>query len=93
MELYSVSGDFSNIYFIISKARVTEPSSLGNTVFDVSSYNFPDAASPTYKMYSVVKTQLSSAQVRPVVAGWMQVNDNGIPTHGKKLYIVIEADE
>lgn len=42
-----------------------------------------DAASPTYKMYSVVKTQLSSAQVRPVVAGWMQVNDNGIPTHLK----------
>ena len=34
-------------------------------------------------MYSVVKTQLSSAQVRPVVAGWMQVNDNGIPTHLK----------
>lgn len=42
-----------------------------------------DTTSPTYKMYSVVKTQLSSAQVRPVVAGWMQVNDNGIPTHLK----------
>ena len=40
-----------------------------------------DTTSPTYQMYSVVKTQLETAQVRPVVAGWMQVNDNGIPTN------------
>ena len=51
-----------------------------------------DKTSPAYKMYSVVKTQLASAQVRPVVAGWMNVNDNGIPVNlkayvdGKKSY-------
>lgn len=43
-----------------------------------------DATSPVYKMYSVVKDQLATAQVRPVVAGWLEVNDNGIPTHLKK---------
>lgn len=31
-------------------------------------------------LYSVVLTQLATAQVRPVVAGWMNVNDKSIPT-------------
>ena len=31
-------------------------------------------------LYSVVKLQLATAQVRPVVAGWMNVNDKSIPT-------------
>ncbi len=43
-----------------------------------------DSTSPVYHMYSVVKEQLVNAQVRPVVAGWIQVNDNGIPTNLKK---------
>lgn len=43
-----------------------------------------DTASSTYKMYNVVKNSLGNAQVRPVVDGWLQVNDNGIPTNLKK---------
>ena len=43
-----------------------------------------DASSATYQMYSVVKNQLATAQVRPVVSGWMQVNDNGIPNNLQK---------
>ncbi len=43
-----------------------------------------DVDSSVYKMYDVVKQSLENAQVRPVVAGWLQVNDNGIPTHLKK---------
>lgn len=39
-----------------------------------------DTTSSIYQMYSVVKEQLETAQVRPVVSGWMEVNDNGIPT-------------
>lgn len=31
-------------------------------------------------LYTVVQQQLASAQVRPVVAGWMNVNDKSIPT-------------
>jgi len=42
-----------------------------------------DTSSSTYKMYSVIKTQLATAQVRPVVNGWTDVNDNGIPPHLK----------
>lgn len=42
-----------------------------------------DASSSKYQMYSVVQKQLETAQVRPVVAGWMQVNDYGIPTNLK----------
>lgn len=43
-----------------------------------------DTNSSVYKMYNVVKSSLENAQVRPVVAGWLMVNDNGIPTHLKK---------
>lgn len=42
-----------------------------------------DTQSSIYKMYSVVSKQLETAQVRPVVAGWMEVNDSGIPTNLK----------
>lgn len=31
-------------------------------------------------LYTVVQQQLATAQVRPVVAGWMNVNDRSIPT-------------
>ena len=31
-------------------------------------------------LYTVVKQQLATAQVRPVVAGWLNVNDKSIPT-------------
>lgn len=43
-----------------------------------------DPNSSVYKMYSAIKGSLPNAQVRPVVSGWLQVNDNGIPTHLKK---------
>jgi ABC-type glycerol-3-phosphate transport system substrate-binding protein len=56
-----------------------------------------DASSSVYQMYSTIKDQLATAQVRPVVKGWMDVNDNAIPTNLNK-YIdgtstVIEAIE
>jgi ABC-type glycerol-3-phosphate transport system substrate-binding protein len=49
-----------------------------------------DAASPVYAMYSVIKSQLVTAQVRPVVSGWLQVNDNAIPQY---LGYYIDGDE
>jgi hypothetical protein len=32
-----------------------------------------------YQMYDTVRQQLITAQVRPVVDGWLDINDNGIP--------------
>lgn len=48
-----------------------------------------DESSSVYAMYSVLKDQLMTAQVRPVVKGWMQVNDNALPTNLTKF---IEGD-
>ncbi len=49
-----------------------------------------DPASSVYKMYGVIKDSLENAQVRPVVSGWIQVNDNGIPS-GLNKYIEGES--
>lgn len=37
------------------------------------------------QMYGVIQDQLATAQVRPVVNGWMQVNDSAIPSALKTL--------
>ena len=83
---YLVSGDCMSFF-----QTCTNNFAAVNKYATVDTFS-TDKTSPAYKMYSVVKTQLASAQVRPVVAGWMNVNDNGIPVNlkayvdGKKSY-------
>lgn len=74
---YLVSEDCMSLIQACTKnfAAVTKYASLDTVVNAV----FDNPKDSVKKMYATIQSQLATAQVRPVVNGWMQVNDTTIP--------------